>query len=113
MDIAQIPEDIRVFLLRMLTDANMVGIDDKETEDMLLDQYQKLTRFLIAKILQNLESKDAATFLELEKNGLTPEIIQAFLFDHVPNAQEVFAASLAQFHDFFVEAAHAVREKKK
>lgn len=100
----EMPAQIRGFLEDLLTQSGITPIDEQMKEEMLKDLFQRLDKFLASKIVQNLTDADLEVFMKMNEEGKPQEDIDAFLKEHMPNAQEVFANAFGEFRDLYVSS---------
>lgn len=100
----EIPQEIRLFLEGILTEADVLIFDDDEKETILINMYSQLDSHLIGKVLEHLPEDKIEGFIDLddEKENST-EKVQKYLEKHLPNAKEVFAQAFVEFKNMYLE----------
>lgn len=109
MDNLQIPPEVRNFLEGILTDAGMTTLDDQMREEMIKELYARLDNYITSAIVDKLPPEDTEAFIRLNEEKKSQEEIQQFLQDKLPNAQEVFALTFAQFRELYLGNVSAAR----
>ncbi len=111
LTLQQIPSEIRIFLEDMLTQANIPVLDEESKNVAILDLYDRLDRFLSAKIAESLSEEDTEAFIKLNDEGKSQEEIDAFLQAHIPDVQGMFSSAFAEFRDYYFKAQENYQEE--
>lgn len=98
----QIPAEIRAYLEGLLADANMTTLDDSMREEMIKELYTRLDNFITAAVIDNLPSEYLEVFIKLNEDKKPQAEIEAFLKEKMPNYQEVFTKTFAEFRDLYL-----------
>ncbi|MBI2596083.1 hypothetical protein HYW46_05115 [Candidatus Daviesbacteria bacterium] len=96
-----IPADIRVFLESLLEDAGMT-ITDELKEPMIMDLYTRLEKKMITDALEKMKPEEADEFVKLIQSNAPQDQVNGYISNHIPNAKEVFLASLTDFRTYFL-----------
>ena len=97
-----IPAEIRSYLERIMEDAHVLVVDEKEKDDLVMYLFEKLDRFMAAKIVENMKTEDTETFIKMTQDKKPQEEIDAFIQSHIENPQGVFARAFVDFRDFYL-----------
>ena|SRR5579872_439953 len=97
-----IPKEIRNYLESLIHEANVAVFDEKTKEDLVQYLFEKLDRFLAAKIVENMSSDDTKEFIKLNQEKKSREEIDAYINTHMKNPQEVFTRAFIDFRDFYL-----------
>lgn len=100
----QIPVEIRAYLEDLILEAQVPVGDDKAKEELIQYLFERLDRFLAAKIVENMKPEDTETFIKMNEEQKSREDIDNFIRDHMQNAQEVFTRAFVDFRDFYLTA---------
>src|SRR5260221_13647288 len=103
-DSIQIPAEIRAYLEDLITEAQVPVFEDRAKEDLIQYLFERLDRFLAAKIVENMKPEDTEAFIKLNEEKKPREEIDAFIKDHMQNPQEVFTRAFVDFRDFYLTA---------
>lgn len=98
----QIPQEIRGFLESLLKDAGMTTLDDTMREEMIKELYARLDHFLTSKIIEVMPPEHLDEFIKINEEKKSREEIETYLKDKIPNAQEVFTRTFAEFRDLYL-----------
>lgn len=101
---ADIPPEIKEYLEGLIKEANIPTYDDISKQNIMLELFDRLDKFIAAKIVENLTDEDSETFTKMNEDGKSQEEIDSFIREHLPNAQEVFARAFLDFRDFYLTA---------
>ena len=99
---SQIPQDIRTFLENLLEDSGLV-LTAEMKESMIEELYPRLEQKLIADAIEHMKPEDADEFAVLIQSNKSQEELQQFILTRLPNAQDIFASSLVDFRNYFLE----------
>ena len=97
-----IPPEIQSFLEALIKEANIPVNDDKAKEELVRYLFDKLDKFLAAKIVENMKPEDTEAFIKMNEEGKSREEIDAFIKEHMENPQEVFTRAFIDFRDFYL-----------
>lgn len=100
----QIPVEIRAYLEDLIIEAQVPVMDDKAKEELIQYLFERLDRFLAAKIVENMTPEDTETFIKMNEEKRPREEIDQFIKDHMQDAQEVFTRAFVDFRDFYLTA---------
>lgn len=100
----QIPVEIRAYLEDLIAEAQVPVFDDKAKEELIQYLFERLDRFLAAKIVENMSPEDTETFIKMNEEQKSREEIDNFIREHMPNAQDVFTRAFVDFRDFYLTA---------
>ena len=100
----QIPVEIRAYLEDLITEAQVPVFDDKAKDELVQYLFERLDRFLAAKIVENMSPEDTEAFIKMNEEKKSREEIDQFIKDHMQNAQEVFTRAFVDFRDFYLTA---------
>ena len=99
---AVIPQEIRNYLESLIAEANVAVFDEKTKEDLISYLFDKLDKFLAAKIVENMSEADTQEFIKLNQEKKSKEEIDAYIDAHMQNPQEVFTRAFIDFRDFYL-----------
>jgi len=102
-----IPPEIRAYLEGLIQEANVPAFDEKIREDLIQYLFERLDKYLAAKIVENMAPVDTDTFIQMNKDKKPQEEIQAFINSHMKDPQEVFTKAFIDFRDFFLTGQQA------
>lgn len=97
-----IPPEIQAFLENLIAEAKVAVTDEKAKADLVKYLFDKLDKFLAAKIVENMKPEDTEVFIKMNEEGKPREEIDAFIKDHMANPQEVFTRAFVDFRDFYL-----------
>lgn len=97
-----IPPEIQAYLEGLIQEANVPVFDDKAKQELVNYLFDKLDKFLAAKIVENMSPEDTEAFIKLNEDGKSREEIDAFIKEHMKNPQEVFTRAFIDFRDFYL-----------
>lgn len=100
----QIPIEIRAYLEDLITEAQVPVFEDKAKEDLIQYLFERLDKFLAAKIVENMKPEDTEEFIKMNEEQKSREEIDNFIREHMPNAQDVFTRAFIDFRDFYLTA---------
>lgn len=104
-----IPPEIRSFLEGILTEAQMLSLDDEMKEEMLKELYARLDNYLATVILENLPAEHYEEFIKLNEEKKPQAEIEQFLQDKMPNPSQVFAKAFADFRELYLGSVAVAR----
>ncbi len=105
-----IPEEIRSFLDGILQDAGMTNLESDMHEEMLAQLFARLDTYLTSAIVDNMPPEHVDEFIRMNEEQKSQAEIQQFLVDKMPNAQEVFANTFADFRTLYLNNVTVARE---
>lgn len=97
-----IPPEIQAYLESLITEANIPVGDDKAKQELVSYLFDKLDKFLAAKIVENMKPEDTEIFIKMNEDGKSREEIDTFIKEHMQNPQEVFTRAFIDFRDFYL-----------
>lgn len=97
-----IPSEIQAYLESLIQEANISATEDKAKEELVRYLFDKLDKFLAAKIVENMTPEDTEAFIKLNEEGKSREEIDTFIKEHMQNPQEVFTRAFIDFRDFYL-----------
>lgn len=97
-----IPQEIRNYLESLIHEANVAVFDEKTKEELVQYLFEKLDRYLAAKIVENMSSDDTKEFIKLNQEKKSREEIDAYINGHMKNPQDVFTRAFIDFRDFYL-----------
>ncbi len=100
----QIPVEIRAYLEDLIAEAQVPVFDDKAKEDLVQYLFERLDKFLAAKIVENMTPEDTETFIKMNEDKKSREEIDDFIREHMTDAQDVFTKAFIDFRDFYLTA---------
>lgn len=100
----EIPVEIRAYLEDLIMEAQVPVFDDKSKEELIQYLFERLDRFLAAKIVENMKPEDTEEFIKMNEEGKSREEIDNFIREHMENAQDVFTRAFVDFRDFYLTA---------
>jgi len=106
----EIPVEIRAYLEDLILEAQVPVFDDKAKAELVQYLFERLDRFLAAKIVENMKPEDTETFIKMNEEKKSREEIDQFIKDHMQNAQEVFTRAFVDFRDFYLTAQANMKE---
>lgn len=98
----EIPQEIRAYLEGLMEDAHVIVTDDKEKEQVVQYLFDKLDKYMAAKIVENMSAEDTETYIQMNEQKKPREEVDAFLKEHIKNPEEVFARAFVDFRDFYL-----------
>lgn len=107
----QIPDEARKFLDALLDETGLSLTDDVR-EDMVRELYIKLDGLLTARIIDTLPDDKVDAFLDMQEKNSSPDEIQQFVQENLPNASDLFAAVLTEFRDMYLANVDIARADK-
>ncbi|HXS15165.1 MAG TPA: hypothetical protein VN711_03490 [Candidatus Saccharimonadales bacterium] len=97
-----IPAEIRAYLERLMEDAHVLVVDEKEKDEVVMYLFEKLDKYMAAKIVENMKPEDTESFIKMTEEKKPQEEIDAFIQSHMENPQEVFTRAFVDFRDFYL-----------
>lgn len=97
-----IPPEIQAYLENLIAEAKVPMVDDKAKAELVRYLFERLDRFLAAKIVEHMKPEDTEAFIKLNEAGKPREEIDAFIKEHMQNPQEVFTRAFIDFRDFYL-----------
>lgn len=106
----QIPVEIRAYLEDLIAEAQVPVFDDKSKEELIQYLFERLDRFLAAKIVENMSPEDTETFIKMNEEQKPRDEIDNFLRDHMKDPQDVFTRAFIDFRDFYLTAQMTAKQ---
>jgi hypothetical protein len=97
-----IPPEIRTYLENILSDANISSVDEVMQEELIAELFARFDSFLTAKIVDTLPPENIDEFIKMNEDNLPEDQIQAYLMEHIPNAEEQFAKFFIEFRERYL-----------
>lgn len=97
-----IPPEIKGYLEALITEAKIDTKDEAAKEQIIRYLFERLDKFLAAKIVENMNEADVKEFIKLNEDKKPREEIDAFIKAHMQNPQEVFTRAFVDFRDFYL-----------
>lgn len=97
-----IPDEVRSYLERLMEEAHVLVVDEKEKEQVVQYLFERLDKFMAAKIVEHMSPEDTEVFIKMNQEKKPQEEINAFLQSHMENPQEVFSKAFIDFRDFYL-----------
>lgn len=97
-----IPQEIRNYLESLIQEANVAVFDEKTKEDLVQYLFEKLDKYLAAKIVENMTEEDTKEFIKLNQEKKSKEEIDNFINAHMKEPQDVFTRAFIDFRDFYL-----------
>lgn len=107
-----IPPEIKDFLEGLIKEANIPFDNDSAKEELVRYLFDKLDKFLAAKIVENMKPEDTEAFIKMNEEGKSREEIDAFIKEHMENPQEVFTRAFIDFRDFYLTGQQPTNPQK-
>ncbi len=107
-----IPEEIQVYLNRLLDESGMTGLEDSVRESMLQDLFLQLDDYIIEKVVDYLPEDKLNGFTDLMKQNPPKDQVEDYIRKNVPNAQDVFTVAFADFRDIYLQAAKDAQQEQ-
>lgn len=98
-----IPPEIREFLENLLTDANILNLDETQREGMIQELFVQLDNFIAATVVKSLPPEKLEEFMKMSEEKRPQEELQTFLQSNVPDAQKVFTDAFTQFRNLYLK----------
>ena len=98
-----IPDEIRVYLEDLLSQAGIIDIDSVVKEAMLQELFVRLDQFLATKVIDYLPVDKLDEFTQFTQSKPSQEKMQQYLQSHLPNAQDVFIVAFGEFRDMYLK----------
>lgn len=106
-----IPPEIQAYLESLIQEANVPVFDDKQKQELVRYLFDRLDKFLAAKIVENMKPEDTETFIKMNEDKKSREEIDAFIKEHMQNPQEVFTRAFVDFRDFYLTGQANLSQK--
>lgn len=98
----EIPAEIRAFLQGIMEEAHVIVVDDQEKEQVIQYLFDRLDKYIAAKIIENMSAEDTEAFIKMNEEKKPQEEIDVFLQEHMKDPQEVFSRAFVDFRDFYL-----------
>lgn len=105
-----IPQEIRAYLERLMEDAHVLVVDEKEKDEVVMYLFERLDKYMAAKIVENMKAEDTEAFIKMTEEKKPQEEIDAFIQSHMENPQEVFTRAFVDFRDFYLTGQSSAAE---
>ncbi len=102
-----IPQEIRNYIESLIHEANVAVFDEKTKEDLVQYLFDKLDKYLAAKIVENMTEEDTKEFIKLNQEKKSKDEIDMYIDKHMKNPQEVFTRAFIDFRDFYLTGQQA------
>lgn len=106
-----IPPEIQTYLENLIAEAKIPTADPKSKDDLVRYLFDKLDKFLAAKIVENMKPEDVDAFVKMNQDQKSREEIDAFIKEHMENPQEVFTRAFVDFRDFYLTGQSATPQQ--
>lgn len=106
-----IPPEIQAYLEGLIQEAKVPVFDDKQKQELVGYLFDRLDKFLAAKIVENMKPEDTEAFIKMNEDKKPREEIDAFIKAHMQNPQEVFTRAFVDFRDFYLTGQAAADNK--
>lgn len=97
----QIPAEIRSYLEIIMVENGAKFADDMLAENMMKELSVRLNEFIATMVAERLSDKEANEFIALLEEGKSQQEVEAYIQQHIPNAQEFMMEALATFRDLY------------
>lgn len=99
-----IPVEIQLFLENLIKEANIPTYDDESKQQMVRELFERLDKYIALKIAEYLTDEEAEQFIKMNEEKKSQKELDAFIAEHIPDAQVVFTQAFADFRDFYLTA---------
>lgn len=96
--------EIKKFLQGLLVEANLGGLEPKLEEELLRDLYVRLEDRLVLTAASKLNPEKLEEFKAMTDKGVPAEEVEKFLRENVANIEQVFAESMNEFREVYLNA---------
>lgn len=111
--IPHIPDEVRSYLEEVIVQAKLPVFDDETKKQLVQELFIRLDKFLALKIVENLSPEDVETFAKMNTEKKPQEEIDAFIAEHIPDADLMFEQAFVDFRDFYLTAQSNFEEVAK
>lgn len=101
MENIEIPQEIRSFLEGLITDSGRI-YEPEMQEEMIKELYVRLDSFIISVIIENMPPEHLDEFIKLNDENKPKNEIEAFVKQHMPNAEAIFSKAFVDFRELFL-----------
>jgi hypothetical protein len=108
-----IPQEVREYLEEIIAQAQIPVFDDETKKQVVTDLFGRLDKYLALKIAENLSEDNVNIFVQMNQDKKPQEEIDAFIQQHIPNAQDMFEQAFVDFRDFYLTAQSNFAEAGK
>lgn len=110
-----IPPDIKIFLERILEEADLLLLDDETYNTILKSMYLQLDQHLLGRILEALPEDKLEGFIALDAAEKTsnPQAVQDYLEKNLPQAKDIFAKAFEDFKTMYLESIAQEKAKEE
>lgn len=98
----QIPPEIIKYLESLLEEAGKSSSDESAQADLVNKLYEELDNYIAIVIGAKLPAEHLNEFSKLNQENKSPEEIEKFLLEKLPNAKEVFSKAFLDFKNKYL-----------
>lgn len=98
-----ITPEIREFLETLLTDANILNLDETQKEGMIQELFVQLDSFIAATVVKSLPPEKMEEFMKMSDEKRPQDEMQNFLQTNVPDVQNVFINAFTEFRNIYLK----------
>ena len=106
----EIPEESRNFLKNMLYAAEEFNYGEEIPEGLLQELYGKLNDWISRYLLSSLPENKLIDYKNLNQNGASPDMLDAFSMKNIPNYAEVVKKAYRDYYDSYLEQVKEERQ---
>ena len=92
------------FLNSCIEEKGMGQASSELKEEMILDLAERLQAWLMQSVAKTISGQDAEALDKLTEQGASQQDIMAFLKQHIPNIEELFAQGMQEFKQTYLQA---------
>ena len=96
--------EIKKFLQGLLVEANLGGLEPQLEEELLRDLNVRLEDRLVLTAASKLTAEKQDEFKNMTDKGVPQDEVEKFLRENVPNIEQVFAESMNEFREIYLNA---------
>lgn len=78
------------------------GITDEVRKELVKDATERLQQFIIESTLDKLSDQDVDTFAKMVEEKKSPQELQKFTTEHIPDYQNVMQNALQKFQEIYL-----------
>jgi hypothetical protein len=108
-DYAEIPQEIRNFLLNLLQQAAILPVSDSMREEMVQSLYKELDRYIATKLIESIPIESIETFIDMQEKQKSKEEIVSFLLEQVPDVEQMYIDSFNEFKTMYLDGVAKAR----
>lgn len=112
MDTKEIPSEIKDYIEELLKEAQVVPVSEETKQQMIVELFGELDRFLTAKLIESMPLEQMDAFLEIQKEN-NPDKLGDFLERNLPNVEELYTQAFAEFGTMYVSSVAKAREQQE